>query len=401
MKAKPLPFQAGDPATGDFFFDRKRILEELKICMISLKAGTHQDFALVSPRRFGKSSVLKTLRHELLHEGLAAVLVDCSDVYPFTLDAILEMYVREVLLAFREAAGWRILPSRIIDAVKGIPSAIGDVVSERVSRAGAEIGKFLKIWVELKEKKTDVSELFETAIELPERLAEKTGVPCTMMLDEFQVLNEFDGKLLWAMRAKIQRHERVGYIISGSSVGMITKLFADKKSPFFNLFMVRTLGPFTDDDGRELLERRIELAGLKFSESALEKILLKSGNIPFNLQWLGLNCYLQARHMGVKIIDEEIVEHAYAYGLKNIPQFERDLARLTERQQKILSRMAVYGLTAPSKIAAASQVRDVNVAKELNTLIDMGYIKKVERGEYKIVDRVFEDWLKARFGQRM
>lgn len=397
MAVKPLPFQAGDPATGDFFFDRKRILEELKTCMVSLKKGTHQDFALVSPRRFGKSSVLKTLQPELLREGLAAVLVDCSDVYPLTIDTILEMYVREVLLAFRAAEGWRVRASRIIDAVKGVPGAIADVVSKHVSKAGAELGKFIKVWVELRERGTRPSELFASAVELPEGLAEKTGVPCVVMLDEFQVLNEFDGELLWAMRAKIQRHAHVGYIISGSSIGMMTRMLTDKKSPFFNLFMVRTLGPFTDHDARELLERRIKLTGLGFTEAAIEKILSKTGNIPFNLQWLGLNCYLQARHIGVKTIDEETVDHAYAYGLRNIPQFERDLARLTRRQQVVLSRMAVHGLKAPGEIAAASGVRDVNVVKELGTLVDAGYIEKVGRGEYKIVDGVFEDWLKARF----
>ena len=368
--------------------------------MISLKAGTHQDFALVSPRRFGKSSVLKTLEHELLREGLAAAWVDCSDIYPPTLEAILDMYVEKVLLAFRAAGGWRIAASTIVNAVKGIPSAIASVVSKHVSRAGAEISKFLGVWVELREKKANAGEAFKTAIDFPENLAEKTGVPCVVMLDEFQKLNEFDGELLWAMRAKIQHHKRVGYIVSGSSVGMITKLFADKKSPFFNLFMVRTLGPFTDEDARELLEQRIKLTGLRFSEPAIEMIFTKTGNIPFNLQWLGLNCYLLAKHLGARTIDEELVGRAYAYGLRNIPQFERDLARLTERQQKILSRMAVYGLRKPSEIAVASQVRDVNVLKELNTLIDLGYLEKVARGEYRLVDGVFEDWLKTRFERR-
>jgi len=290
------------------------------------------------------------------------------------------------------------MPSRIIDAVRGVPGAIANLITELVSKVGAEVGEFVRVWVELRERRTDVERLFDTATEIPEKLAEKTRVPCVVILDEFQALNEFNGKLLWSLRAKIQHHRRVAYVVSGSSVGMITKMFADKRSPFFNLFLVRSLEPFTDRDARRLLEQRIALTGMEFTGRAIDDILTQTGNIPFNLQWLGLNCYFYARHMGTKVIDGELVKRAYEYGLKNIPQFERDLARLTERQQKILRQMAAYRLEKPSEIAASSQVRDVNVAKELNTLVDLGYVEKVQRGNYQIKDKVFRDWLKARSG---
>jgi AAA+ ATPase superfamily predicted ATPase len=397
MEAKPLPFQAGDPVAGDLFFDRKRLLNELKTCMLSLKAGSHQDFALVSPRRFGKSSVLETLKQELAGESLATVRIDCSDAYPFTLETILDAYAQEVFLAFRKAGGWRVQVDQLKAALKGAPGALAGVISKHVSKAGAEIGGIIGGWVELRERETDIRKLFAETVELPERLAEKTGTPCVVMLDEFQKLGEFNGKLLWAIRAKIQHHKRV---ISGSSVGLLAKTFADKESPFFNLFMVRTLEPFTDEDAQEMLEHRIKIIGMKFTDGAIEKIMSKTGNIPFNLQWLGLNCYLQALHINVKTIDEKTVELAYAFGIKNVPQFERDWARLTNRQQKILGKMAMYDLTSPEKIAASSQVRNVNVAKELVALVDEGYIKKVGRGEYRMIDGVFKDWIIARYGDR-
>lgn len=398
MVTKSLPFQAGDPVVGALFFDREKIIEELKMSMLPLKTGAHQDFALVSPRRFGKSSVLKTLQELLRREGIAAIYIDCSGTYPRSIEAILEGYVEKTFEEFGRVAKWRILSTRITGAIKGTPGAVASVVSSLVSKLGVEVGDFFKAWIELRRApKKDISGLFELAAELPERLAEKTGIPCVAMFDEFQILNEFDGELLWALRAKIQHHKRVGYIISGSSVGIISEMLSDRKSPFFNLFMVRILEPFTDADAQKFLEKRIAGAGMKLSEGALKQMLLKTNNIPFNLQWLGLNCYFQARHLRTNTITEEIVELAYAYGLKNIPQFERDFARLTERQQRVIHCMAGQGLKRPSEIARASGIRDVNVIKELNALVNLGYLVKKVRGKYRFQDNVFRDWLRLRF----
>jgi len=396
LNTQGLPFQAGIPVSTNLFFNRKKELNELKTVFLSIKKGVRQDVALISPRRFGKTSLLLKLKEELEKEDIVVIYFDCSKVFPFSIENFLEIYIKETLSVFCKKEGWKILPSRIADAVAGSPEAVTDVVASLVSIIGVEFGDFMKIWFQVKKREKKPSALFESALDLPERLSKKTGLTTFVIFDEFQLLKEFDKDFFWALRARMQEHKRTAYAIAGSSIGLMNEIVSSKGSPFYNMFLVRTLKPFEDKDAIDFLKQRFKSANFSIDEDGLVAIMEKSGNIPFYLQWLGLNSYLLALHLKKRTITKEIVDSAYANGLLTIPQFEREFGVFTKNQQMVLIIMALKKFTRLVDIAREMNKRETNISRELRELVRYGYVIKTKDG-YKILDQVFADWLRMRF----
>src|SRR5829696_1628518 len=65
------PFHYGDLAIDDAFTDRESELEALKA---DIRNG--QNVAIIAPRRFGKTSLVKRATQDLLVEGILVVEVD-------------------------------------------------------------------------------------------------------------------------------------------------------------------------------------------------------------------------------------------------------------------------------------------------------------------------------------
>src|SRR5262245_58880668 len=67
----PNPFTFGDLALDDAFTDRERELAELKSDMLN-----GLNVALIAPRRYGKTSLVRRAAHELQGEGVLVAEVD-------------------------------------------------------------------------------------------------------------------------------------------------------------------------------------------------------------------------------------------------------------------------------------------------------------------------------------
>lgn len=395
---KTLPFEAGDPVVEELFFNREQIVKEFGISLGSLKAGTHQDLALIAPRRYGKSSLLLKVKKILEKQGIAVVYFDCSKVYPFTLQETLERYLAEILRAFSRAGNWKTIPARITEAVQGIPEAISEVVSQLVSKVGVEMGDFLTLWLETRKRKKDIGNMLDKTIELPENIAKKTGIKMVILLDEFQLLSKFGTPFFWALRSRMQLHRNVAYAIAGSAVGMMKDIVGSKKSAFYNMFMIRTLEPFTEKDAQLFLRKQFKKVGMDTRKDALQTFLRKTNRIPFYLQWLGLHCYYLTLQTNTKTLTTEMVEKAYRQGLKAVPPFEREFTGLSDGQKRILIDMAQKGLSRPVELANEIGSREANVIRDLRRLVDYGYVEKPAEGSYQILDPVFADWLRMNFG---
>jgi len=279
------------------FFNRKKELDELRTIFLSIKDGVRQDVALVSPRRFGKTSLLLRLKEELERKDIVVIYFDCSKIFPFSIENFLEVYIKETLSAFCKKKGWKILPTRIAEAAAGSPEAVADLVTSLVSVIGVEFGDFMKLWLQVKKREKEPTILFENAFDLPERLSKSTGLKALVILDEFQLLKEFGKDFFWALRARMQQHRNTGYAIAGSSIGLMNEIVSSRGSPFYNMFLVRTLMPFEDKDAADFLEQRFKSASFSLDKDGFITIMEKSRNIPFYLQWLGLNSYLLALHL--------------------------------------------------------------------------------------------------------
>ena len=76
-------------------------------------------------------------------------------------------------------------------------------------------------------------------LNLPQEIAEKIGKDYSIVIDEFQFLKLAEQNLpglFHLMRGKWQFHKNVEYVVSGSSIGMLERLFSSKNESFYQFF---------------------------------------------------------------------------------------------------------------------------------------------------------------------
>ena len=110
---------------------------------------------------------------------------------------------------------------------------------------------------------------------------------------------------------------------------------------------------------------------------------------------MGLELYLVCGDGGT-LTDNE-VEEAYedmVLGLDG--EFESYFSNFTSLEREILIALA-SGRIQPSEVAREVRKPLVNISKTLNTLMNFSVIERPLKGQYRITDPVFADWLARRF----
>jgi len=384
-----IPFQVGVPVSGRNFIDREEILDELLSSAVGIKKGIRQDFALISPRRMGKTSLLLKLK-EKVKEEVTCVYLDCSRLYPFTLVNLLQAYSEGIYSEYSKKARLQISLDAISNAVKGA----GTIILDIIQKFGAEFGD-MRIWLEFKENRIDETQLLEKVLDLPEDLATRNKSYFLIILDEFQELERFGPDFLKYLRAVMTSQKRVNYVVSGSKVSMMEKIVHEKKSPFYNLFVVKTLGNLPRKDAKRFLENKFKAFG--YNANGIDAILDLTDGHPFYLQWLARSAYI--RLMPRKCLTIKRVKEAYKAALKEpAGHFEYEIAKIRDRGRymDILVIMAKFDLRTPSKIGRKLDLKAGEVSPYLKKLIEWGFLKKRDH-RYEFVDKILGEWMRVNY----
>lgn len=385
-------FQVGGKVRPPYFYDRKELLEEILLLLRGIKRGARNHVALVGPRQIGKSSIIEAVCEVLRRDGFVCVEIDCFKIFPSSLLGFLEYFSKQTYSAASSALGWRILPKRIEEAIRGIPSA----VLELVKAIGADFRSF-RVWIELRERRKKADEIIEEVLDAPEEIGKKFKVPVVIIIDEFQRLHELLGDdFLDYLRSTIYHQKHTVYLISGSQVGFMKKMLSSG-SPFYKLFGLRPVGPLPEADAKKLIVERIRYAGYKISSNAVEEALKLTRNHPYYLQWLGRACLLYARSARTKLIKKEDVEVAFQRALKESSLiFEQELNRIGGRYRDLLIAVAIQGKASFKSLEETLGLPMTQFSSYLKKLLELGYLEKEDR-RYKLADPVFAEYLRREY----
>ena len=88
-----------------------------------------------------------------------------------------------------------------------------------------------------------------------------------VILDEFPEILALDNypqihDVLALFRAVLQAQSRVGYVVAGSMIGLMERIFLDAGSPLFVHFQLETVGPFGREDCDALARKRLLALGI-------------------------------------------------------------------------------------------------------------------------------------------
>jgi hypothetical protein len=266
-------FVYGMSVEGENFTDRVKETKRLKL---DFENGIN--VILVSPRRMGKSSIVKRVKSEMTNPGLKIVLMDiydCRSEYDF--------YNR---FASAIIKGTSTKTEQILETIKRFLVRLTPKISfspEPMSEVSLSLGI------------TPQNYQPEEILQLPEMIAQEQGVHLVVCIDEFQQIGEFSDSLAVQKRLRgVWQHQRnVSYCLFGSKKHLMTRLFQNRKMPFYQFGETMFLDKIPTSDWIAYICSRFVKQGKQISEELAQKICETVENNSSYVQQLAWNVFAE------------------------------------------------------------------------------------------------------------
>lgn len=315
----PNPFVYGEIVPLAAFADR---VEELNRLVDDLRNA--QKVFLISPRRYGKSSLIRRALASLERRGALTVEVTVASHSSYL--SFLEGYARaiaSVQTPWERGVAW------LKEALAGVRPEI------RVDRDAA--GGRLIVAFPTAATPRDVERLAPDVFALPGKLAQARRRSVVVALDEFQAIAGFDGgSVEHALRAAIQTQREVGYVFAGSEPSLMERMLGPKR-PFYKAGPVMRLGRIPPEEFSAFVEARFSRSGIKPDTGLGTAIVELAGNMPYDVQRLAHEAWDDVKAEGRKRVTQEDLHRTLKRLLaQNDTVFEEVWQRLTLVQRATL-----------------------------------------------------------------
>jgi len=375
----PNPFVYGEVVPGEAFVDREVELDRL---IRDLAAG--QKVFLISPRRYGKSSLVRQALDGLTRRGALTVEVTVSSYSSYM--AFLEGYARALTA----------LETRWDRARTWLTGAIQSTRPElRYEPKDSGLGR-VSVAFPLVRSDRDINRLANEIYALPGQVAAARKRPVVVALDEFQAIEAFNGgSVEHALRAAAQHQRQVGYVFAGSEPSLMEKMIGPRR-PFYKAGPVIRLEKIPPEVFADFLERRFTKSGIKPEPGLGAAIVDLAGNLPYDVQRLAHETWDDVRGVGGKRAGLEHL-HATLGRLLNEQQtvFEAIWQRLTLAQRAVLRAVVLQGGRELLSAEARSRHRlggPSSIQTSLAALVKQDLLLK-EGPRYVVVDSLLREWV--------
>jgi energy-coupling factor transporter ATP-binding protein EcfA2 len=307
---------------------------------------------LVGPRRFGKTSILRSADEKLTRSG-AIVLRLNAEAFP-----TLEMLVEKMI---------SLAAARLKDKF-----AVGiEQIEKFFSRLKPEFkygGPLQELSVSIGIDSTAAGNRplkpFAEALDGLEKLAraQPRSRPVGLIIDEFQAVVARDGVDAEAqIRAAIQEHHRVGYVFAGSQTRLMTEMIMNHDRPLYRLGSNRFIGPLPKAEFSAHLIKQFRRSGFIVpNNDPVEKILSSAEEVPYNVQMLAHGCWEELRARSRSKPAKLTVEMVAAVLCNTVmgldPLFTQTWNKLTSVQQRALIAVIRRQGTGMSSTEAAKSI---------------------------------------------
>ena len=373
------PFVYGEVVPAGAFADREAELDRL---VDDLAAG--QKVFLISPRRYGKSSLVRQALTALSRRGLLTIELTVSAYSSYV--AFLEGYARALTASesrWQRARDW-------------LTAAITSTRPEiRLEPQAAGQGRFTVAFPMVRTDR-DVTRLANELFALPGRIAADRKRSVVIALDEFQAIDAFNGgSVEHALRAAAQHQRHVGYVFAGSEPSLMEKMIGPRR-PFYKAGPVMRLERIPPDVFAAFIEERFAGSGVRTEPGLGAAIVDLAGNLPYDVQRLAHETWDDVRAAGAKRATLDDLHATLGRLLSEQDTlFEALWQRLTLAQRAVLRATVLQSgrelLSAETRnrfrLGGASSIQ-----ASLTALIKQDLLVK-EAGRYLVVDSLLREWV--------
>jgi hypothetical protein len=376
------PFVYGEVVPAAAFVDR---VVELDRLVGDLASG--QKVFLISPRRYGKSSLIRRALAAMSRRGALTVEVTVSSFSSYV--AFLEGYARALVAAETK---WDRARTWLRETVR---SARAEV---RYSPDASPLGAISVSFPSVRSAR-DISRLAEEVFSLPARLAETRRRQVVVALDEFQAIGGFNGgSVEHALRAAVQHQREVGYVFAGSEPTLMERMLGPKR-PFYKAGPVIRLERIPPEEFATFIDSRFARSGLRPEPGLGAAVVDLAGNLPYDVQRLAHETWDQVRSSGRRRATLDDLHEALRRLLaEQHMMFEALWQRLTLPQRSALRAVVVEEgrelLSADARerhrLGGASTVQYALAALVRDDLVSR------DGDRYVVVDSLFREWVARR-----
>jgi uncharacterized protein len=376
------PFVYGEVVPAAAFVDR---VEELDRLVGDLAAA--QKVFLISPRRYGKSSLIRHALAAMAKRGALTVDVTVSSFSSYV--AFLEGYARALLAAETK---WDRARTWLRDAIQSARAEI------RYAPGHAPLGDLTVSFPTVRSER-DISRLAQDVFALPARLADARSRKVVVALDEFQAIGGFDGgSVEHAMRAAVQHQREVGYVFAGSEPSLMERMLGPKR-PFYKAGPVMRLEKIPSDEFAAFIDARFARSGMKPEPGLGGAVVELAGNLPYDVQRLAHETWDEVRRGARRRATLEDLHQALTRLLaEQQMMFEAVWQRLTLAQRSVLRAVVLEegrellsaDVRARHRLGGASSVQYALAALLREDLISR------EADHYVVVDSLLREWVARR-----
>lgn len=311
------PFVFGRAAEGTYFTDRE---EDARRLTTNLTHGIHT--ILISPRRWGKTSLVKKVISEVGHPDIQIVFIDifqCKTEYEFY-----KTFANEVV---------KQTSSKIEEWVETAKSFLSKI-SPKFSFGSDPMNDFT-ISFEWNPKDSTEKEI----LQLPQKIAQKKNVRIVVCLDEFQQMADFDDSVLFQkkLRSVWQHQQEVTYCMFGSKKHLMENIFNDKSMPFYKFGDMMFLKKIPTEQWIPFICDKFSETGKTITEQQASRICDLTENLSSYVQHLAWLVWYKAD----KVVTNKDIDAALDDLLEqNKIFFQREIEQLTEFQYNFLKALA-------------------------------------------------------------
>ena len=366
-------FVYGVSVGGNNFTDRTKESHRLKM---NFENGLN--VVLISPRRMGKTSLVKHVQEIVDKSLIQTVFVDiydCRSEYDFYnkfAESLLKQTANKMELALENIKRFLV---RLAPKVSFSP----DLTSEYSFSLGITPKEYSP----------------EEILALPELLAKQIGKHIVVCIDEFQQIGEWPDSLYVQkrMRGVWQHQQHVSYCLFGSRQHMMTNIFQNKRMPFYQFGEPNYLQPIPTADWIPFIQSKFKEKDLTISEVYVTRICEIVRNQSSYVQQLAWNVMLNT--------DVDVTEDVIKQGVSDLldqctPLFMEQLNSLTTYQMNFL-RAINDGQhdqwTSQEVMGKYNLGTKSNISKMQKLLLEKDFIERREDGLY-LSDPVLQLWLR-------
>ena len=368
---------------GEIIDDRNFVNRTDELNQLIRDLGDGQKVFLLSPRRFGKSSLVALALLKLKKRHIHTVNLTVSSYSSYA--QFLEKFAEKVLRAagpWERVKDWATRFARQVKPDVNINMSTGEISLSLGKGAGF-----------------DPSPIAPDVFALPGELTKNAGFRMAICLDEFQQISQFNGGSVEnAIRNQVQEQREVGYVFAGSQPSLMEEMLSAKR-PFHKAGPQMFLDKIPAEAWKASITRHFRKRGRTLDDPGLETLLASADLIPYDVQRIAHELWDYAELKDKRQLDVSDVNSVIeSLVTSQSTYYELLWEQLSARQRAALQAIAYRGASEIYSQGVREEFRlgpASSVQKALQSLDSRDILDRY-KGSYFFLDPLFPSWIRTK-----